>query len=212
MARIHRKTFFFLRLFLSLLILCFLSPSPRAPAEKFSTFASLVSSLSGQTRIVIWKSQYTLTLYKGARPVKTYRAVFGKGFRDGDKRRAGDKRTPEGDFFICSMNHSKRFYKFMGLSYPGVPHAEYGVRAGLISQQEYEMIKKASQERQPPPWDTNLGGAVGIHGRMIDSAIAPRHYTAAGTNWTDGCIAMENADVDEIYSVVSLGTPVTVLP
>ncbi len=212
MAPIQRKTFFFLRLLLLLLILCCLSPSFQAPGEKFSTFASLVASLSGQARIVIWKSQYTLTLYKGDRPVKTYRAVFGKGFRDGDKQRAGDKRTPEGDFFICSMNHSKRFYKFMGLSYPGVRHAEYGVRAGLISQQEFDMIRKADQERQPPPWDTKLGGAVGIHGRMIDSAIAPRRYAGAGTNWTDGCIAMENADVDEIYSVVSLGTPVTVLP
>lgn len=210
MAPIQRKTFFFLRLLLSLLILSCLSPLPVAPGAKPSTFASLVSSLSGQARIVIWKSQYTLTLYKGDRPVKTYRAVFGMGFRDGDKRRAGDKRTPEGDFFICSMNHSKRFYKFMGLSYPGIRHAGYGVRAGLISQQEYEMIRKADQERQPPPWDTKLGGAVGIHGRMLDSAIAPKRYT--GTNWTDGCIAMENADVDEIYSVVSLGTPVTVLP
>jgi murein L,D-transpeptidase YafK len=143
-------------------------------------------------------------------PVKTYRAVFGKGFQDGDKQRMGDKRTPEGEFYICTMNHSKRFYKFMGLSYPGLQHAEYGLQAKMITPLEYTMIRKALEERQPPPWDTRLGGAVGIHGRMLDEQVSPRQYLSM--NWTDGCIALDNADVDEIYSVVSLGTPVTVLP
>lgn len=210
MDRITGKIFFSLRLLASLFLLACLSPDPQAPEARPATFASFLSSLAGDLRIVIWKSQYTLTLYKGELPVKTYRAVFGKGFRDGDKRKAGDKRTPEGSFFICTMNHSERFYKFMGLSYPGVKDAEQGLRNGLITPKQYEMIKKANEERQPPPWDTKLGGAVGIHGRMLDSAIAPRFYP--GTNWTDGCIALENSDIDEIYSVVSLGTPVTILP
>ena len=59
--------------------------------------------------------------------------MFGKGYGDGDKQRMGDRRTPEGDFYICTMNHSKRFYKFMGLSYPGLKHAEDGLRSGMIS-------------------------------------------------------------------------------
>lgn len=210
MAGIARNLFFFLRLVAALILLTVLSPAPNAPAAKPPSFPSFVASLAGDLRIVIWKSQYTLTLYKGDRPVKTYRAVFGKGFRDGDKRKAGDKRTPEGEFFICTMNHSKRFYKFMGLSYPGVPHAEQGLRDGLISSRQYETIKKANEDRQQPPWDTRLGGAVGIHGRMAGSAVNPRFHP--DTNWTDGCIALENADVDEIYSVASLGTPVTILP
>lgn len=210
MACFRGNICFSLRLLVSLLLLSCVSPSPEVQPAKPSSFASLLSSMSGDIRIVIWKSQYTLTLYKGEQPVKTYRAVFGKGFRDGDKRKVGDKRTPEGDFFICTMNHSKRFYKFMGLSYPGLPHAEEGLRARLISPEQYQMIKKANEGRQQPPWDTKLGGAVGIHGRMLDSAIDPKYYS--GRNWTDGCIAMENPDVEEIYSVVSLGTPVTILP
>lgn len=210
MARNVGKLFFFLRLLFSLVLVVCLSPAPEAPAAKPATFASLLSSLPGEIRLVIWKSQYTVTLYKGDRPVKTYRAVFGKGFLDGDKRRAGDKRTPEGDFFICTMNHSKRFYKFMGISYPGPEHAEYGLQKGLITPRQYAMIRKANDDRQPPPWDTKLGGAVGIHGRMLDSAITPRYLT--GMNWTDGCIAMENPDVDELFSVVTVGTAVKILP
>jgi len=205
-----KNIFFFLRLVVSLLLLCCLSPAPEAPVGKPFTFASFLASVSGPLRLVIWKSQYTLTLYKGDRPVKTYHAVFGRGFRDGDKRKTGDKRTPEGEFYICTMNHSKRFYKFMGLSYPDVKHAEYGLQSRMISAGEYATIKKAIEERQPPPWDTRLGGAVGIHGRMLDAATASYLYSAM--NWTDGCIALDNADVDELYSVVSLGTPVTILP
>ncbi len=210
MKRIRRNIFFPLRFLFSILLLSCLSPAPEAPADKPFTFASFVSSLAGPTRLIIWKSQYTLTLYKGGRPIKTYRAVFGRGFRDGDKRMEGDKRTPEGDFYICTMNHSKRFYKFMGLSYPGAKHAEFGLRDKLISPMEYSTIKKALDEQQQPPWGTRLGGAVGIHGRMLNGAATPQDYSSM--NWTDGCIALDNGDVDEIFSVVTLGTPVTILP
>ena len=210
MARIRNYIFFSLRLLAALLLLSCLSPSPESPAVKTATFASFLSSIAGPLRLVIWKSQYTVTIYKGETPVKTYRAVFGRGYQDGDKRREGDRRTPEGEFYICTMNPSKRFYKFMGLSYPGPRHAEYGLQSRLISFREYALIKKALDERQPPPWVTRLGGAVGIHGRTLDRESAPQSFS--DVNWTDGCIALDNRDVDEIYSVVSLGTPVTILP
>jgi murein L,D-transpeptidase YafK len=210
MERLPGKISFFLRLFALVLLVSCLSPAPEVPGDKPLTFASFVSSLAGPLRLVVWKSQYTLTLYKGDLPIKTYRAVFGKGFRDGDKRRMGDRRTPEGEFYICTMNHSKRFYKFMGLSYPDLKHAESGLQSRVISPDEYLAIKKAIEERQQPPWETRLGGAVGIHGRMLDEKVASNYYSEM--NWTDGCIALDNADVDEIYGVVSLGTPVTILP
>ncbi len=210
MKLFFRYSAFFLRLRAAVLLVSCLSPSPEGPGKKPLTFASFVASLPGPPRLVIWKSHYTLTLYKGDRPLKTYHAVFGKGFRDGDKQRAGDKRTPEGDFYICTMNHSKRFYKFMGLSYPGLKNAEAGLRENRISPTEYQSILRAIQEHQQPPWDTRLGGAVGIHGRMLDDAAAAA--LSPFPNWTDGCIALANADVDELFDVVSLGTPVTILP
>jgi lipoprotein-anchoring transpeptidase ErfK/SrfK len=108
------------------------------------------------------------------------------------------------------MHPSKRFYKFLGLSYPSLKHAANGLQAGTISQGEYLAIKRALEDGRQPPWDTRLGGAVGIHGR---TAAATGVTPAPGAeNWTDGCIALDNADVDEIFSVVSLGTPVTILP
>ena len=206
MAGLLEHSFFFLRIVVLLLLLSCISPLPGTPTRKAETFAALVAALPGEPRLVIWKSQYTLTLYKGMTPVKTYPAVFGGGYNDGDKRMTGDLRTPEGDFYICTMNPSKRFYKFMGLSYPGLKHAGSGLQERLITQAEYNLIKKAIDERQPPTWSTRLGGAIGIHGRTA-SPDAPEVM-----NWTAGCIALANADVDELFSIVALGTAVTVLP
>jgi len=191
------------------LISC-LSPSPEVPAAKIITPASSPVIASGEIKIVIWKSHYTLTLYKGNIPFKTYRTVFGKGYRDGDKHIIGDCRTPEGEFYICTLNHSKRFYKFMGLSYPSLKHAEYGLRTKLISPGEYQLIKKAIDGHESPPWDTQLGGAIGIHGITPDAKHPA--WNVLARNWTDGCIAMKNEDIDEIFNLVSIGTPVTILP
>ncbi len=198
------------RLALLALLLSCLSPGPRQAPEQPTAFADLFQSSVGEPSIVIWKSQYTLTLYKGGSPFKTYRAVFGKGYAGGDKQRQGDKRTPEGEFYICTMNHSKRFYKFMGLSYPSSKHAAVALERGIITPQEYEEIDLAIRERRMPPWETRLGGAVGIHGRTLE--FPDRPTAGASRNWTDGCIALANVDVDELFSVVSLGTPVIILP
>lgn len=197
-----------LRLFSAVLLSAVLSPLPDVPGASAAEFHSMMSSLSGQTALVVWKSGYVVTLYKGLVPIKTYSAVFGKGYADGDKERMGDRRTPEGTFYICSMNSSKRFYKFLGLSYPSLRHAEQGLQKGIITVREYTEIQKAIGERRQPPWETKLGGAVGIHGRMIDDPVARLTHQ----NWTDGCIALANADVDELYSLLSVGTPVTIVP
>ena len=213
MAWIQKNIFFFFRLLTSLALLACLAPAPAVPAKKAATGASTLSLIPMEIRLVIRKSRYTLTLYRGNMPVKKYRAVFGRGYQDGDKRVNGDRRTPEGDFYICTMNHSKRFYKFIGLSYPGLKHAQRGLQSKLITPEEYQAINRAIAGRQPPPWDTRLGGAIGIHGRTLDGSdgsIATRYFSSS--NWTDGCVALGNADMDEIFSVVSLGTAVSILP
>jgi murein L,D-transpeptidase YafK len=204
-----KNSCFALRLLAALLLLSCISPAPEPPTGKRNSLASLLSSLAGELNLVIRKSRYSVTLYKGEMPVKTYRAVFGKGYPNGDKQMQGDQRTPEGEFYICTMNDSKRFYKFMGLSYPGLKHADAGLRSGMISPDEYAMIRKAIEKRQPPPWGTRLGGAVGIHGRTLETGNA---LLSVDRNWTDGCIALDNADVDEIYTAISIGAPVTILP
>jgi murein L,D-transpeptidase YafK len=196
------------RFTVALLCVAVFSPVPDPLGTATPSVLTKLSSLDGPPSLVVWKSQYTVTLYKGDTPVKTYRAVFGRGYADGDKERSGDRRTPEGEFYVCSMNDSERFYRFLGLSYPSLRHAEQGLQRGIITQREYVEIERAVVERRQPPWETRLGGAVGIHGRTLEDPAAQ----AARQNWTDGCIALANADMDELFSIVSLGTPVTILP
>jgi len=209
MAGLTNHRFFAARFIAALLLLCCISPSPDPVVRKTGTFQAQVTAVPGEPRLVISKSRYTLTLYKGTTMIKTYKAVFGGGYSDGDKRMSGDRRTPEGEFYVCTMSHSKRFYKFIGLSYPALKHAESGLQNRLITREEYALIKKAINTQQPPPWGTRLGGAIGIHGRMPHDGSSQQR---TGVNWTDGCIALANTDVEELFSVVSPGTPVTVLP
>lgn len=196
------------RVALALFCVIVLSPLPDGPRSSSAAFLTLFSALEGEPSVVIWKSQYSLTLYKGNAPFKTYHAVFGKGYADGDKLRSGDRRTPEGEFYVCSMNNSKRFYKFLGLSYPSLKHAEQGLRRGAITPVEYDAIARALATGTQPTWDTRLGGAIGIHGRMLEDPVAQ----VTRQNWTDGCIALLNRDIDELFGVIRIGTPVTILP
>jgi hypothetical protein len=148
-----------------MLLLAVLSPVRDAPGTASSAFLTVLSSLDGDLSLVIWKSRYAATLYKGQTPVKTYRAVFGRGYADGDKERAGDRRTPEGEFYICSRNHSSRFYKFLGLSYPGLRHAGQGLRKGMITpgsmpaspRRSWRAASRAGTRSSAAPWGSTAG-------------------------------------------------------
>jgi murein L,D-transpeptidase YafK len=208
MERIGRSISITVRFVAAMLLVAVISPVRDAPGTANPAFITLLSALDGELSLVIWKSRYTVTLFKGQTPVKTYPAVFGRGYADGDKERVGDRRTPEGEFYICSINHSARFYKFLGLSYPTLRHAGQGLRKGLITEADYTGIAQAIQERRQPNWETRLGGAVGIHGRMIEDPAAH----AARQNWTDGCIALANTDMDELFALAQIGMPVSIVP
>ena len=150
-------------------------------------------------RVVIRKRARELTLYDGAEPLRRFRVVLGANV-SGDKEREGDKRTPEGTFYICTRNSASRFHKFMGLSYPAPPDAVRGLQAKMITRSEHDAILKAHDLKACPPWKTALGGEVGIHGGGIDR------------DWTLGCIALTNEAVDELWAALKMGDPVVIEP
>ena len=118
----------------------------------------------------------------------------------GHKDREGDFRTPEGQYYVCTRNEKSKYYLFLGLSYPGPDDAERGLQLGLINQDEHDQIKEAAVARKRPPWNTELGGMVGIHG------------SGNALDWTRGCIALDDNDMATIWQFCSLGTPVTIKP
>ena len=157
--------------------------------------------------LVIQKSAKTLTVYEAGKAIRHYRAVFGVN-PDGNKVRQGDNRTPEGTFYITDKealnNHPYLGKKWVGLSYPDVGHARRGLEQDLISSAQYEAIVRANAAHDMPPQNTALGGWIGIHGGRED-------LTDKGVNWTEGCVAMLDKDLEELYNVVQPGTKVIIV-
>jgi murein L,D-transpeptidase YafK len=161
----------------------------------------LAPSLASATeyRITVKKAERRLELQRAGQLVKTYR--IGLGFAPaGIKEKQGDGRTPEGNYFICNKNPKSRFYLSLGLNYPNADDARRGLEQGLIGKNQYGAIIGAEKRKTVPPWNTNLGGEIFIHGR------------GANSDWTWGCIALDDVDIRELYEIISIGTVVTVLP
>ena len=146
-------------------------------------------------KIVVKKAQRQLLLFSGDKLVRTYRVGLGVS-PVGDKVKAGDRRTPEGDFYIFTKNNKSAFYLSLGVSYPNAAHAERGLRDGLITKAQYESILHALRAKKAPPQNTHLGGDIYIHGN------------GASSDWTWGCVALENEDIRELFDAVGVGTPV----
>ena len=148
-------------------------------------------------RIVVTKSRRILQLYSNGRVVRTYRVGLGLSPVE-DKISAGDRRTPEGEFYICMKNPRSQFYLSLELSYPNQKHAERGLRDGLITPAQYNQIVSALNRRRVPPQNTRLGGELFIHGNGSQS------------DWTWGCVALDDKDIRELFHAVPVGTPVTI--
>lgn len=150
-------------------------------------------------RIIVYKRERKLELYSDKTLIRSYRV--GLGFSPvADKKQEGDGATPEGDFYIFVKNNKSAYYLSLGVSYPNVEDAERGLRDGLISKAQHDAIVAAIRKQATPPQYTKLGGLIYIHGH------------GAKTDWTWGCVALENADIKELYDAVSVGTPVTIKP
>jgi murein L,D-transpeptidase YafK len=148
-------------------------------------------------RIVVIKSKRQLKLYSAESLVRTYKVGLGLNPVE-DKKRQGDRATPEGDFYIFTKNNRSAYYLSLGLSYPNIEDAERGLRDGLISRTQHHVIVKAIKRKATPPQNTALGGDIYIHGN------------GASSDWTWGCVALENEDMRELFDSVQVGTPVSI--
>jgi murein L,D-transpeptidase YafK len=127
-----------------------------------------------------------LELLAGGKVIRTYKVSLGRGGLS-PKEREGDARTPEGHYTIDARNASSHYYKALHISYPSA-----------------EDRNRASKQGVSP------GGAIMIHGLpngMGWIGAAHRLY-----DWTLGCIAVTDQEIDEIWNLVPVGTPVEIRP
>jgi murein L,D-transpeptidase YafK len=149
----------------------------------------------------VWKGRHEMWLEEGNRVLRKFEVALGKDPTTG-KLSQGDGRTPQGDYYICEKRPRSRFHRFLGISYPNVDDAERAFAERLISADEWADIFFANLHETTPPWSTAMGGRVGIHGYGGRSPIP--------ADWTQGCIAVSDADIDYLYDRVRLGTRVTI--
>jgi murein L,D-transpeptidase YafK len=138
----------------------------------------------------ISKSQYKLTVYYDGQPVKDFMTVYG-GDPVNDKQREGDKRTPEGEFTVKDLYPHAKWSKFIWVSYP--TDDSWRKHNDAIAKKEIAA-------------DAGIGGEIGIHG-------VPKgddRLVTEGVNWTAGCISLTRKDIDELYSVLQVGTPIKI--
>ena len=176
-----------------------LTPEPKRESDDGAQHRAALKLPLKDPRIVVIKSRRLLELYSHGSVVRTYRVGLGLNPVD-DKRRQGDRATPEGDFYIFTKNDKSAYFLSLGVSYPNIEDAERGVRDGLISRAQHDAIVKAIKRKTAPPQHTALGGDIYIHGN------------GASSDWTWGCVALENEDIQELYNAVGVGTPVTIKP
>ena len=157
--------------------------------------------------IEISKQARLLKVTRGAEVVKEYPIAWGRGGR-GDKARRGDNKTPTGRYRVVGFKTNSKFHFFMQLNYPNNLDAWRGYRDQLISPPEFQRIALANKQGRLPPQDTRLGGYIGIHGI---GPMTPNKLRVHETqNWTEGCIAVKNREINELRAYVTLGTPVTI--
>lgn len=156
----------------------------------FSTLclASTTTTLGGRTidKVLVIKSMNKLELLSKGETIKSYRVSLGK-FPKGPKFREGDQRTPEGFYWIDWRKTSDKFNLSMHISYPNAQDLARAKAAGV------------------PP-----GSMIMIHGTPIDEEYPEWYFSSL--NWTNGCIALTNADMREIWTLVKDGTLIEIRP
>ena len=137
--------------------------------------------------VLVRKKERKLYLYFGDQVIKSYTIALGKQ-PEGQKIKEGDSRTPEGLYTLDWRNPDSKFFRSIHVSYPNVKQVRSAKEAGI-----------------------NPGGAIMIHGQP--STWAERiKLTFSDKDWTEGCIAVENQDMLEIWDLVRDGTPIKIDP
>ena len=169
------------------------TPPPPPPCERI-------------LRIEVHKSARELVAFCEGGAEERMTAAMGRE-RQGHKRARGDQRTPEGTYHISGTLERNRFYGFIPLDYPSLADANEALLEGRIKHRDFVRIEEAHTRGVQPPDDTRLGGGIGIHGEGRRWAGDSEHL-----DWTFGCVAVTDADLDFLAERLEVGVEVLILP
>ncbi len=139
-------------------------------------------------KVLVKKAERRLYLVKGDKPFRSYKVSLGSN-PVGHKERQGDGRTPEGQYTITWRNPQSQFRKALHISYPNLSDRLRAERLGV-----------------------SPGGLIAIHGQPRPNQHRELQELIQGDDWTQGCIAVSNMEIDEIWEYTREGTPIEILP
>ena len=157
--------------------------------------------------VLIYKNESKLVVTSGKNTIKSYKISTGRG-GIGHKEQRGDNKTPIGTYRVVGFNEKSKFDYFIRLNYPNAKDAFYGYKSGKISLPTFRAIVKAVRSGKTPPQHTMLGGAIGIHG--IGDETPEQLHIHNSLDWTEGCIALRNAEIQELRAFIQIGTRVVI--
>ena len=153
--------------------------------------------------IRVFKHKRLLEAFDDERRILSCRVSLGFGADAGPKRREGDGRTPEGTYFVCTKNAASRFHLSLGISYPNAQDAREAFARGEIDEATRKRLVRAAKDGLRPDWQTPLGGFIMLHGE---------HPEGRAGDWTAGCVALDNANMEVLFSLARLGDGVEIYP
>ena len=167
----------------------------------------LTSPVSGQDiiRILIDTKALTLKVMQGDQEKVTFSNIAIGRYGADTNRRRGDNKTPLGHFTIDWITDDTPYYRFFGFRYPSKEYAERAFQAGHLDKKTWNRIRQAFATGRLPPQDTVLGGNLGIHGIGKGDIKIHEQY-----NWTNGCVALTNEQIDRLTDWIKVGTPVEI--
>lgn len=145
--------------------------------------------------ISVFKKKHQLIVYYKGRMYKIYHAVFGRSFEVGTKLWEGDRRTPEGVYTIIEKHPSRRWEWFLTLNYPNI-----------VDLKRYDQLRDGGVVPVEDGRPVGVGGRIGIHGTDVPL------FNKGNFNWTTGCISVDNADINQLYKLLPVGTVVIIKP
>ncbi|RYV03172.1 hypothetical protein SOPP22_05345 [Shewanella sp. OPT22] len=152
----------------------------------FLFFSISVFSMPQADLVVVKKSLRQMTLFKNGKKIKTFHIAMGENPKS-HKVKEGDERTPEGRYILDYKKPDSAFYRSIHISYPN----------------EADILAAKAK-------GVNPGGLIMIHGQDPESNLSQKERQRY--NWTNGCIAVTNKEMDELWQVIEPGTPIEIWP
>lgn len=144
------------------------------------------STAQAISEVLVRKSERQMYLMSGEDVVRSYRISLGDN-PEGHKLYEGDERTPEGQYTLDWRNPNSDYHKSIHISYP--------------NERDRDLASA---------WGLDPGGSIMIHG--APNGAGDLAFAYVGLDWTDGCIAVTNEDMDEIWPAIKPGTPINIVP